>query len=493
VKRFADLIIEVGQAAAPAQDNDRPITENELRHIEKYLDSVWKHLGVEFEFTKHFFDRVNDSRNRKQITAQELVKIFTEAYKRYGKMIAGKVTPEKENSFDTVLTDLSTKVNSPVVVVWDKQAKELKMVAKTVMRVNHFYTHPDQSRLTVEEKGWMSPKGKAFEVTKEHSEELHPAIEKKVKAELVKFPKTTSLKIEAAQRKGYARYGTSHDGSVYIHFDENAPGGTNAALHALRHLKPKFGDGIYITHKPGLNVEMRDEKIFDSPGKAAEHIRSFDESINTVESTPHMNKTKSFTDLREWLGWNTPEVAPIAAPQAVDDVDTAAFSVEQPDVLDKLNGYCHGIANHQYINPYYPLNALWQKLSIIGLNFDPKKILLTGEQGRVTVPLTQFGGRYGILGGPELVSQDDGISNRIPGGLELVVAHQKTGGVYTLNVEIQHGSGAVGFGEEVVAEEVRCPLCGQDNKKGQPCNCHTPTPTGAKQHGVANQPALKKK
>ena len=158
MKRFADLLREMPQSgqAASQQDNDRPITEHELQHIERYLDYVWKHLGIEFEFTKHFFDRVNDSRNRKQITAQELVKIFTEAYKRYGKMISGKVTPDTEKGFDTVLTDLSTKVNSPVIVVWDKQAKELKMVAKTVMRVNHFYTHPNQPRLTVEWKdGWM--------------------------------------------------------------------------------------------------------------------------------------------------------------------------------------------------------------------------------------------------------------------------------------------------------------------------------------------------
>ena len=304
--RFGEMLTE----------EEKEISWEELRHVEKYLNGVWKHLGIDFELTRHFFERVNDPRNKKPITATELVKIFTDAYKKYGKMIAGKVTPETEKTFDSVLTDLSTKINSPVVVEWDKKARELVMKAKTVMRVNHFYTHPDQQRLTVQ------------------------------------------------------------------------------------HYEPE----------------------------------------NTM-------KSKTYTDLKEWIGFNTPEVAPIAAPQAVDDVDTAAFSVEQPDVLDKLNAYCMEIANHQYINPYYPLNALWKKLSLIGVNFNLKSIMMVGPQGQTSVPLNRFGGRYGTLGGPEYISKDDGTG--VPGGLNLVVSWTKTGGVYSLNFHIEHSATAVGFGEDV--------------------------------------------
>jgi hypothetical protein len=212
-----------------------------------------------------------------------------------------------------------------VIVHWDKKAKELKMNAKTVMRVNHFYTHENQPRLTVQ------------------------------------------------------------------------------------HFEPE-----------------------------------------------RLMKQKTYTDLKEWIGFNTPEVAPMTTVQAVDDVDTAAFSVDKPDVLDKLNAYCHGIANHQYINPYYPLNTLWRKLSLIGINFDLKSIMLNGASGRVTLPINQFGGRYGYVNpnphDANVISHDDGISHKIPGGLELVITHQKTGGVYTLTAEIQHGSNKIGFGEEVNEE-----------------------------------------
>ena len=159
-------------------------------------------------------------------------------------------------------------------------------------------------------------------------------------------------------------------------------------------------------------------------------------------------------NLNEFLGWDTPEISPIATPQAVDDVDSAAHSVEKPEMLEKLNSYTHDIANHQYMNPYYPLNALWKKLMMIGINFDLKKILMTGEQGRVEVPLSQFGGRFGVLGSPDgYVSGDDGIKDRVPGGLNLVVTYQKTGGVYSLDATIEHGAKAIGFGEEIVTEE----------------------------------------
>jgi hypothetical protein len=96
---------------------------------------------------------------------------------------------------------------------------------------------------------------------------------------------------------------------------------------------------------------------------------------------------------------------------------------------------------------------------LIGLNFDLKKLMMTGEQGRVEVPINQFGGRFGVLGDPATyMSHDDGT--RVAGGLNLVVTYQKTGGVYTLDATIERGftPGAIGFGEseepKTVAEEI---------------------------------------
>ena len=336
MKLYSSLVTEYAQEP---RDNSSPVTWSELSELRNHLDELWKKLGVDITFTNHFFDRVNDPRNKKQITIGELSKLFSETYSKHGHNISMKVKPGSDNEFEAVITDLSTKVNLPFVLEWDRKRQELRLVAKTVMLKNDFKT-PDQ-RFVVQQ------------------------------------------------------------------------------------YEPQ---GTVMTEK----------------------------------------KMKTYKDIKEWVGWNTPEVAPIATPQAVDDVDSAAFSVEKPEILEKLNAYCHDIANHQYINPYYPLNTLYKKLMLVGINFDLKKILMTGEQGRVEVPLSMFGGRFGVLGAPgSFVSSDDGITNRVPGGLNLVVTYQKTGGVYTLDATIQRGvlPGAVGFGEEVVSE-------GEDFNQHSDCgNC----------------------
>jgi hypothetical protein len=43
------------------------VTKTELDQIEKYADRLYKAVGVDVEFTRHFLDRINDIRNKKQI------------------------------------------------------------------------------------------------------------------------------------------------------------------------------------------------------------------------------------------------------------------------------------------------------------------------------------------------------------------------------------------------------------------------------------------
>ena len=64
------------------------ITKSDLDQIEKYADRLFAALGIDVEFTKHFMDRVNDPRNMKQITPAELVRLFKQTYKKYGKKIS---------------------------------------------------------------------------------------------------------------------------------------------------------------------------------------------------------------------------------------------------------------------------------------------------------------------------------------------------------------------------------------------------------------------
>lgn len=121
------------------EDEERPtiITQAMLDKLEFYLDQLFKNVGMDIEFTRHFLDRVNDPRNKEQITLKELAILFKDAYNKYGKRIA-QMGPDAE----AVIKDMRSDVNVPFVLNWDNRNQELDLVAKTVMRKKDFRT-PD--------------------------------------------------------------------------------------------------------------------------------------------------------------------------------------------------------------------------------------------------------------------------------------------------------------------------------------------------------------
>ena len=92
------------------------ISQSELNQVEKYLDKVWARVGIDVEFTKHFHDRVNDERNIKPISTAEVIKIFRQVYKKFGKQIAS--LPDGVN---VLFKDMQTDINVPVVLKYDKR------------------------------------------------------------------------------------------------------------------------------------------------------------------------------------------------------------------------------------------------------------------------------------------------------------------------------------------------------------------------------------
>lgn len=120
------------------------ITPMHLRTLESYLDKLWGSLGMDVKFGRHFLERVNDPRNKKQITLIELGKLFKEAYAQYGKKIA-QLGPDQE----AILSDLETNVNVPFMLKWDSANQKLDLVAKTVMRKPNFFS--DDPKFTINE------------------------------------------------------------------------------------------------------------------------------------------------------------------------------------------------------------------------------------------------------------------------------------------------------------------------------------------------------
>lgn len=144
-------INEAFQSSPP----NRPVTQSELNQLERYLDALYAADNIDFEFTRHFLDRVNDTRNRKQITTGELFALFGKAKMQHARDM--KQTHDKEMSnprsrnisrgggsrrpgLEAVITDINTKLNSPFVLSYDPQSKEFDLFAKSVMRKDQYGT-----------------------------------------------------------------------------------------------------------------------------------------------------------------------------------------------------------------------------------------------------------------------------------------------------------------------------------------------------------------
>ncbi|MDA9007816.1 hypothetical protein N9J18_01120 [Porticoccaceae bacterium] len=111
------------------------ISQRDLDGIEKFADRLFAKVKIDVEFTRHFLDRVNDERNKKQITTAELTRLFKQTYNKHGKKI-----PQLGPDAEAVIKDMQTDINMPFVLKWDKNSQEFELVAKTVMRKKGFAT-----------------------------------------------------------------------------------------------------------------------------------------------------------------------------------------------------------------------------------------------------------------------------------------------------------------------------------------------------------------
>ena len=131
VPHFIESVSEASNPVTYKSYDD--ITLNQLNNIEKYADKLFSKVGIDVEFTRHFLDRVNDARNKRQITPAELTRLFKQSYKKYGKKIA-TLGPDAQ----AVINDMRTDINMPFVL--EPKGNMLELIAKTVMRKKDFRT-----------------------------------------------------------------------------------------------------------------------------------------------------------------------------------------------------------------------------------------------------------------------------------------------------------------------------------------------------------------
>ena len=114
---------------------EEEISRADLVGLEKYVDKLFAKVGVDIEFSKHFIDRLKDARNKKPITMAELVRLFKQTFKKYGKKIA-----QLGDKAQAVMHDMKTDINVPFVLNWDKKSQEFDLMSKTIMRKGDFKT-----------------------------------------------------------------------------------------------------------------------------------------------------------------------------------------------------------------------------------------------------------------------------------------------------------------------------------------------------------------
>ena len=112
----------------------------------------------------------------------------------------------------------------------------------------------------------------------------------------------------------------------------------------------------------------------------------------------------------------------------VDGYDT--YDITNPSVLKRVNAFVGSIADREYLVPESAVHQLRNFLMRLGLQFP--KLEMPEGRGNVTVPLSQWGGRFGKDGNVDFDEflNDDGITNRIEGGLSLKIESEpvaKTG------------------------------------------------------------------
>ena len=134
-KDFAKNMPDLYKALStnPQDVNFEDVTPGELNALERVVDKAFAQVGIDVEFTRHFLDRANDTRNGEPITVQELARLFSKEIRRWGKPIA-QMGPDTE----AVMKDLESDINIPFALRWN--GKELEMIAKTVMRKKDFRT-----------------------------------------------------------------------------------------------------------------------------------------------------------------------------------------------------------------------------------------------------------------------------------------------------------------------------------------------------------------
>lgn len=113
------------------------LTAEHMKAFEQFVDKLFKKFDIDFEFTKHFRERMSHERNDPCINMKELAAMIQKIYKKYQH---GEKSLNKFADAEAVIKDLQTDLNMPIAIEYDRKNDELNVIAKTIMRKKNFST-----------------------------------------------------------------------------------------------------------------------------------------------------------------------------------------------------------------------------------------------------------------------------------------------------------------------------------------------------------------
>lgn len=133
-RSFTEKLYEVFELICESDQTCDIITPAHMKKFEKVVDQMFQKFNIDFNFTRHFADRMGDDRNKPCIKLKELADVIMKIYRKQGKSIKNIAGAE------AVLKDIQTDLNIPVAVEYDRKADEFDVVMKTIMRKKDFKT-----------------------------------------------------------------------------------------------------------------------------------------------------------------------------------------------------------------------------------------------------------------------------------------------------------------------------------------------------------------
>lgn len=119
--------------------------ESDLQKAELAIDVMFRELGLDVQFSQHFKNRVLDNGSEARdtdVSAREVFRAFNALKVKYGERLMAASNNRKE--FVAILKDMSTDLNIPFVIDYDRAYKGLhKLKATTLMRKRNFIPNRD--------------------------------------------------------------------------------------------------------------------------------------------------------------------------------------------------------------------------------------------------------------------------------------------------------------------------------------------------------------